>query len=395
MKESYTRVYATVDLDAVAANMESMRRNLAPGTQMLGVVKADGYGHGAVPIARALDPYVLGYAVATIEEARILQRHGIQKPILILGVTHPGNYEELVKNRIRPAIFTYGQALPLSQEACRQGTVARIHLALDTGMSRIGMRPDREGADLAARIQALPGIEIEGMFTHFAKADERDKTAAVEQLARYQEFVELLKEQGVEIPWKHCSNSAAIMGLPQAHLNLVRAGISIYGICPSDEVSREQVPLKPVMGLKSFVTYVKTLEAGAQVSYGGTFTATERMEVATVPVGYGDGYPRSLSGKGHVLIHGKEARILGRVCMDQFMVDVTGIPHVEPDTPVTLVGRDGDQEITVEDLEAMGGGFRYEIVCNLGKRVPRVYLRGGKAVGTKDYFSDTYEDFRN
>ena len=391
--KSYTRVYAPIDLDAVVYNMKSMKQKLAPGTEVLGVVKADGYGHGAVPVAKALDPFVKGYAVATIQEARILQKHGIVKPVLILGVTHKSEYEELIRHKIRPAVFTYNQALSLSEEACRQNTAVRIHLALDTGMSRIGMQPDAEGACLAARIQALKGIEIEGMFTHFARADELDKAAAMRQLEQYLEFVKLLKAQGVEIPWKHCSNSAAIMELPQAHLDLVRAGISIYGICPSDEVSLEQVPLKPVMGLKSFVTYVKTLKAGAQVSYGGTFTATEQMQVATIPVGYGDGYPRNLSGKGYVLIHGRKARILGRICMDQFMVDVTGIPGVGPDTPVTLMGREDDEEITVEDLERLGGGFRYEIVCGLGKRVPRVYLQNGKVTGAKDYFDDRYEDF--
>ncbi len=255
------------------------------------------------------------------------------------------------------------------------------------------MSPDEQGADLAVEIAGLPGIQTEGLFTHFARADETDKKETKAQLSRYLHFVELLKERGVEIPVKHCSNSAGIIDLPCANLDLVRAGISIYGLYPSDEVEQETVPLKPVMGLKSFVTYVKTIEPGQAVSYGGTFVAETRMRIATIPVGYGDGYPRNLSGKGYVLIHGKRAAILGRVCMDQFMVDVTGISDVAADTEVTLIGTDGKEEIRVEDLSKLSGRFHYELVCDIGKRVPRVYSRYGKTVGTKDYFDDQYPGF--
>jgi len=391
--KTYTRVYAPIDLDAVVYNMESMKNNIAPETGMIGVVKTDGYGHGAVPVAKAIDGFVKGYAVATIDEALILRRHGIMKPILILGVTHPTRYQDLIRQDIRPAIFTMEQAKPLSDLALELGKTAKIHLALDTGMGRIGMQPDESGADLAAAIAALPGIEVEGMFTHFAKADETDKKAADGQLKKYLDFVELLKTRGVEIPVKHCSNSAGIIDMPQANLDLVRAGISIYGMYPSDEVLKNQVDLHPVMGLKSFVTYVKTIQPGQQVSYGGTFVAEKTMQIATVPVGYGDGYPRNLSGKGWVLINGKKAPILGRICMDQFMVDVTEIPGVQVDSEVTLIGRDGDEEILVEDLASSGGGFHYEIVCDIGKRVPRVYCRHGEVVGTKDYFDDEYCGF--
>lgn len=389
----YTRVYAPIDLDAVIYNMESMQRNISGESGMIGVVKADGYGHGAVPVAKAIAPYVKGYAVATVEEALILRRHGIQKPILILGVTHKSRYEDLLAYDIRPAIFTMEQAKPLSVLASGYGRQAKIHLALDTGMSRIGMYPDEAGADLAAAIAALPGIEVEGLFTHFARADEADKENAMEQLGRYLHFVELLAARGVTVPVRHCSNSAGIIDLPQANLNLVRAGISIYGMYPSDEVDQSRVSLRPVMGLKSFVTHVKTVAPGQAISYGGTFVARQAMRVATIPVGYGDGYPRNLSGRGHVLIHGRKAPVLGRVCMDQFMVDVTEIPDVEPDTEVTLIGRDGDVVIRVEDLAELGGGFHYEIVCDIGKRVPRVYWQNGRVIGTKDYFDDCYPGF--
>lgn len=391
----YTRVYAEIDLDAVQFNMESMRRNVSPRTGMIGVVKADGYGHGAVPVAAAIDPYVAGYAVATVEEALILKNHGISKPILILGVTHPSRYGELLDHEIRPAVFTMEQAKPLSDLAVERGMKAKIHLALDTGMSRIGMEADEQGADLAAKIAALPGIEAEGLFTHFARADEADKTAAYRQIAAYRNFVELLDGRGVQIPVKHCSNSAGIIDLPDANMDMVRAGISIYGMYPSDEVEKQGVALKPAMALKSFITYIKPLAAGREVSYGGTFVAERPMRVATVPVGYGDGYPRNLSGKGYVLIHGKKAPILGRVCMDQFMVDVTEIPEAAVDDPVTLIGTDGGEKILVEDLARLGGGFHYEIVCDIGKRVPRVYKRFGEYIGSKDYFDDIYHGFGN
>lgn len=391
----YTRVYAEIDLDAAVFNMESMKRSLAPETGMIGVVKADGYGHGAVPVALAIDPYVEGYAVATVDEALVLRNHGIDKPVLILGVTHKSRYEELLKNDIRPSVFTMDQAVPLSALAVSMGTKAKVHLALDTGMSRIGLEADEGGADLAAQIAALPGIEAEGLFTHFARADETDKTAARRQIAAYCHFVELLEQRGVKIPVRHCSNSAGIIDLPEANMDQVRAGISIYGMYPSDEVDQERVTLKPVMVLRSFITYIKPLQAGRAVSYGGTFVADRPMRIATVPVGYGDGYPRNLSGRGYVLIRGRKAPILGRVCMDQFMVDVTGIPDAAEEDLVTLIGRDGGEEILVEDLARLGGGFHYEIVCDIGKRVPRVYTRMGEHIGSKDYFDDIYHGFGN
>ena len=391
----YNRVYATVNLDAVADNMKEMAGNLPSGTGMIGVVKADGYGHGSVPVAMAVDPYVRGFAGATVEEGVILRRHGIGKMILVLGVTHPDQYGELIRYQIRPTVFTLRQAERLSELACREGVRAKLHLAVDTGMSRIGMEPDEASAEMVLSMSRLPGIEIEGMFTHFARADERDKESARAQLAAYLNFSELLKSRGIEIPLKHCSNSAGIVeGLPSNSLDLVRAGISIYGLYPSDEVDRETVHLTPVMELKSRISYIKTIRPGTPVSYGGTFVARRPTRIATIPVGYGDGYPRSLSSRGSVLIRGRRAPILGRVCMDQFMVDVTDIPEAEEEDEVTLIGRDGGDQISVEELARLGGGFHYELICDLGKRVPRVYLRGGRIAGTKDYFQDVYEGFR-
>lgn len=391
--EKYSRVYAEVDLDAIKQNMEGMRAVLPERTKMIGVLKADGYGHGAVPVARAIDPYVEGFAVAAPEEALQLVNHGFHKPVLILGPVQPCWYEELILHGIRPVLFQKEAAEEFSRTAQRLGKRAPVHLALDTGMSRIGMAPDEESADQVQAISQLEGIWLEGIFTHFATADETDKTKTWQQLKRYRHFLALLKERGVEIPMKHCANSAAILESIAVDFDGVRAGISIYGIYPSKEVDRDRVKLKPALSLKSHVTFIKTIPAGAEVSYGGTFRAGQEMEIATIPVGYGDGYPRYLSGKGWVLIRGKKAPILGRVCMDQFMVDVSGIPEIRQDDPVTLIGRDGEEEITVEELAESGGGFHYELLCNLGKRIPRVYLSGGRIVGRKDYFADRYEGF--
>ena len=390
----YSRVYATVNLDAVASNMRSMRDNLPASTLIMGSVKADGYGHGSVPVAKTIEPYVFGYAVATIDEGIILRRHGINKTILILGVTHESRYEDLLRYDIRTAMFQYEKAKKLSDLALKQGKKAVVHLALDTGMSRIGMKADREHAKEAAAIAALEGIEVEGLFTHFARADETDKSAYEEQYRRYKEFLGYLKELGVKIPIRHCSNSAGIVeSLESNHMDMVRAGIAICGMYPSDEVDHNSVKLTPAMEIKSCITYIKEIEAGTAVSYGGTFVADHTMKVATIPVGYGDGYVRSLSGKGDVLIHGKRAAILGRICMDQFMVDVTDIPDVQEDDEVTLLGSDGAECITMEELAEKSGGFHYEMICDIGKRIPRVYLKDGKVVGTKDYFDDVFKGF--
>ena len=383
---SYSRVYASIDLDAVESNMRAMKDSLPPSASMIGVVKTDGYGHGAVPVARAIDPYVKGYAVATIDEAIILRRHGIQKMILVLGVTHESRFEDLVRYDIRPAMFRYEEAGKLSETAVKNGARANIHLAVDTGMSRIGMTPNEASADEAARISRLPGICIEGMFTHFARADETDRSPALVQLDRYLRFAELLEKRGVHIPVRHCSNSAGIIRVPEANLNVVRAGITIYGIYPSEEVERDIVKLTPAMELKSHVSYVKNVERGTAVSYGGTFVTERFTRMATIPVGYADGYPRQLSNKGWVLIRGKKAPILGRVCMDQFMVDVTDIPEVKAGDEVTLMGRDGEEFISVETLGDLSGRFSYEFVCGISKRVPRVYIKDGKECGEEESF---------
>ena len=391
MLEKYQRVYAAVDLSAVLSNMERMHGAISPQTKMIGVIKTDGYGHGAVPIGRELEmlPYVFGYATATAEEAFALRRAGLHKPILVLGYTFPYSYEELILQKIRPAVFRRDALEELSACAGRLGTNAVVHVKVDTGMSRIGIRPDEEGLAFMDWLSGLSHIEVEGIFTHFARADETDQTAALAQLSKFTAFAgEAERRMGRQIPFKHCSNSAGILTMPQANLSLVRAGITLYGLSPSEEVTKDILALDPVLSLKSRLVYVKEIEAGTPVSYGGTFVARGRMRVATVPVGYGDGYPRSLSNKGSVLVRGKRAPILGRICMDQFMVDVSDIPGAAEGDEVTLIGADGVDCITMEELGALSGRFNYELACDLGKRIPRVYLKDGEIVCTKDDYGE-------
>lgn len=373
--KKFERVKAVVSLDAIAHNFAEMKKNIAKGTKIVAVIKADGYGHGAEAIARLIEDYdyIWGFAVATPEEALQLRTFGVKKPILILGIVFEEYFTEMIAKEIRLTVCTYEMAQKLSEEAQRQGRDVHIHIGLDTGMSRIGFADRQESVEEIKKISQLPNLKIEGMFTHFARADETDRSPAIDQLNRYLNFAKLLEDAGIQIPMKHCSNSAGIIRVPEANLNAVRAGITIYGIYPSNEVERDIVKLIPAMELKSHISYIKTVEPGAAFSYGGTFTAKKEMKVATIPVGYADGYPRSLSNKGWVLIHGKKAPILGRVCMDQFMVDVTDIPAELLDE-VTLLGKDGEEEITVDELGALSGRFPYEFVCDIGKRVPRVYL---------------------
>lgn len=389
--QHYMRVCAEISLDAVAYNFTNMKENLNLDTKMIAVVKTDGYGHGAVPIARMVQEYhyIWGFATATIEEAILLRKAGIEKPILILGFVFPDAYEDVVRYEIRLAVFKRSMAKQLSEEAVRQGKNVYLHIKVDTGMSRIGFKDNTESADLVKEIQALPQVEIEGVFTHFARADEREKASAKEQLSKYLRFLELLEERGIRPKYRHCSNSAGIIDLPEANLDLVRAGISIYGMYPSEEVQKLTVPLAPVMTLKSHIVYIKEVEGNTAVSYGGTYVTKGITRLATIPVGYGDGYPRSLSNKGFVLIRGQRAPIVGRICMDQFMVDVSRIKEVREGDMVVLIGADGGDEITMEDLGALSERFHYELACDIGKRVPRRFWKDGKVVAVQDSFDHT------
>ena len=390
---TFDRAYTNIHLDRIRSNMEALTKNLTPGTKVIGVVKADSYGHGAVPVAKTIDPYVTGYAVAAAEEGYQLRRYGIKKDILVLGVTPKSQYQEAIRQEISMAIFRLEWAKELSALAVTLGKSAKIHIAVDTGMSRIGFMPTEESADIIKEIASLPGIQLDGMFTHFARADETDKSAALMQMEKFTRFHQMLQERNVEIPLVHCSNSAGIVDIQKANMDAVRAGIIIYGLYPSDEVDKNKVILKPAMELKSFVTYIKEIGPGTAVSYGGTFVAEKPMKVGTVSIGYADGYPRNMSGKGSVLVNGKRVPILGRVCMDQMMIDLTEVPEAFEGMDVTLLGRDGEEEITMEELAATCGGFHYEIPCVIGKRVPRVFVDNGVVVGTQNYEDFSGEGF--
>ena len=373
----HNRVYAKIDLQAIAYNMKQMKQRIGGDAQLAAVVKKDGYGHGAVPIAQLFEDtdYVWGYAVATLEEAVSLRRAEVKKPVLVLGCIFPDQYEEMVSWEIRPTVYTKEMAEGMSQAAVKLHKTVYFHIKIDTGMGRIGFPVSEESADTIADIEKLPGVELEGMFTHFAKADETDPAFTQEQHEKFVWMQDALERRRLQISCLSCDNSAGIIDFPEFRHSLVRAGIALYGMYPSDEVDQNAVLLKPALELISHISYVKDVQEGTPISYGGTFVAEKNMRVATIPVGYGDGYPRSLSNKGEVLIRGKRAKILGRVCMDQFMVDVTDIPGAAFLDPVTLIGQDGEERITVEELGALSGRFHYEFVCCLGKRIPRVYIR--------------------
>lgn len=388
--KQYSRVYAKIDLDAIAFNMEQMHELLEEKTQIFAVVKTDAYGHGAVEIAKEIEgyDYLYGFCVATVEEAMILRRHLIQKPILILGYTFKEQYKTIVSYHLTPAVFTYDMAKDLSDEALLQQKTVDVHIKIDTGMSRIGLPVTKESATIVEAISKLPNLRIEGIFTHFSKADEIDKTCVNQQIEAFHQMVELVADKNVTIPYKHCSNSASIIDLPKANMDFVRAGITLYGLWPSDEVLKERILLRPVLSLLSKVVYVKTIEAGTSISYGGTYVADSKRVIATIPVGYGDGYPRTLSNKGWVLIKGKKAPIRGRICMDQMMVDVTDILDVTVGDEVVLIGTQDENTITMEELGDLSMRFNYEFACDLGKRIPRVYTKQGQITATKDYFNE-------
>ena len=381
----YSRVCAKISLSAIEHNLLAMKNNIPEGTKIMAVIKTDAYGHGAVRIGRFLEDkdYIWGYAVATAEEAFELRDEGLKKPILILGYTFPYAYERMIREDIRPAVFRMDMAKELSdcaKKLMKEGTIegpAPIHIAVDTGMSRIGITPDEEGVSFAKEIRLLEGIRIEGVFTHFARADEKDLTNVREREEVFKDFLRAFEEEtGYRIPIKHCANSASIIAVPESSMDMVRAGVTMYGMWPSEEVPKDIINLEPAMELISHIVMIKDVPAGTPVSYGGTYVTDKTTRIATIPVGYGDGYPRSLSGKGYVLINGHHANILGRVCMDQFMVDVTDIPNVMEGDEVILLGKDKTtgEEISAEFLGDLSGRFNYELTCDISRRVPRLFV---------------------
>ncbi len=382
----FDSTHVTIDLDVIARNFQAISRKA--GVPVMAVVKADAYGHGAVPVARALQDKCSFFGVSSILEAMELRQAGLTTPILILGYTPVEAFPTAVAHDIRPAIFHYEDALALSQAAQALGRPAKLHLAVDTGMSRIGFQATAEDADICAKIAGLPGLECEGLFSHFASADSADLTKARQQERLFADFDAMLKARGVTIPLRHLDNSAGLMNFAPRY-DMVRSGIVTYGMYPSQEVSPALLELTPALEWVSRVTHVKTLPAGREISYGGTYVTQRPTRVATVPVGYADGYRRSLSNRFYVLIHGRPAPILGRVCMDQMMVDVTDIPETAVNDRVVLVGRDGDACIPMEAIAQAAGTFNYEFVCGISRRVPRVYRQGGETVRTVHYLLDS------
>lgn len=380
----YFRTQAKIDLDAVEYNYNNTRAKLPQGCKLLGVIKADAYGHGAIELARFLENKCDFFGVACIEEAIELKKADIKTPVLILGYVAPAFYDLVVKYDIRIPVFSYDTAKALSDEAVKQGKTVLFHFCIDTGMSRIGFQVNEESADICKEICALPNIEAEGLFSHFATADETDLTKALAQREKYKVFVEMLENRGIQIPIKHLNNSAGIMNFDE-YFDMCRMGIILYGLYPSEEVDKSLLDIKPVMSWLTHISHIKTLEAGREVSYGGTFKTTEPRVIATIPVGYADGYPRCLSNKGRVIINGQYAPIVGRVCMDQFMVDVTDVDGAELDSTVTLVGKDGDAELSMEEVSNSAYSFNYELPCRVARRVPRTYYKDGEFVKATNY----------
>ena len=371
----YFRTEAQINLDAIEYNFNNTRKKLPEGVRLLGVIKADAYGHGAAQIGRFLDGKCDFFGVACVDEALELKNTGIKTPILILGYVSPFEFEEVVKNDIRIPIFHYEDALALSEEAKKQGKTARFHFCVDTGMSRIGFQVNEEAANICKDITKLENLEAEGLFSHFATADESDLSKALAQRERFDKFISLLEERGIDIPIKHINNSAGIMNFDKCY-DMCRMGIILYGLYPSHEVDESLLGIKPAMRWITHISHIKTLEAGREISYGGTFKTDKETLVATIPVGYADGYPRCLSNKGRVLINGREAKILGRVCMDQFMVDISEIPDAKIGDEVVLVG-DG---LSMEEVSEAAYSFNYELPCRISRRIPRTFFKNGELV---------------
>ena len=382
----FDNTYVTIDLDIITANFRAIREKV--GVPVMAIVKADAYGHGAIQVARQLENECAFFGVSSMLEALELRQAGIQTPILILGHTRIAAFPEAVRENIRPTIYRYEDALALSQEAVKQGKTVPFHFAVDTGMSRLGFQVTEEAADICKEIASLPNLKAEGIFSHYATADCEDLSKSRAQAALFDRFCQMLRQRGVEVQIRHMDNSAGLMNF-EYHYEMVRAGIVTYGLYPSQEVDPSLLELKPALTWHSRVTHVKWLPAGREISYGGAYVTEKPTMVATVPVGYADGYRRSLSGKFHVIIRGKRAPILGRVCMDQMMVDVTDIPDVQLNDRVVLVGRDGTEAITMEDIGQAADSFNYEMICGISRRVPRFYRSGGVVTHQVHYLLDT------
>lgn len=374
----YHRSYACVDLGKIKNNFNALKSHIRPKTKVMAIIKADAYGHGAIRVAQTLEGKADYFGVADIEEALVLRSNGIKTPILILSYTSPMLYGELIENSLTACIYSFDEAVLLSNEAVKLGKTAKIHIAVDTGMTRIGFNDTAENADIIEKISKLSNIEIEGIFSHFARADEKDKSFANVQKKRFDDFVSMLEGRGITFEIRHISNSAAVIDL-DFNYDMVRLGIALYGMYPSDEVEKK-LELSPAMEVISHIIRVNEIDAGVGVGYNHNYISEEKRRIATVCIGYADGYNRSFSNKGIVLINGKRASVVGKVCMDQIMVDVTDIPCANVGDSVVIMGRSGNEFISAEELGELSGSFNYEVICTLMPRVTRIYCENGKEV---------------
>lgn len=370
----YFRSFAAIDLNAIEHNIGEIKKAIG-STPLLVAVKADAYGHGAVEVARHIEPMVDYMAVADIEEALELKRNGIKKPVLILSYTAPVFFDALIESDITATIYALDDALALNEAAARCGKKARVHIAVDTGMGRVGFLPSAEGADIVKEICALNGLFVEGLFSHLACADAPDKEDALCQLAEFDRFIGLLEERGVNIPVKHICNSAGSVCFEKKY-DMCRAGIVAYGLYPSDSMKDSGLSLIPAMKVFSHVIHIKKVCKGFKIGYGHTYTADRERTIATISIGYADGFNRCLSNKGSVIINGAFAPVVGKVCMDMIMVDITDIDNVAVGDTAIIIGSEGDASIDAEDFGALTDSFNYEVVCNFSKRVKRVYHYG-------------------
>ena len=370
----FNRSYAQIDLGAIDHNLQEIKKLLPDGVKTLAVVKADAYGHGLVPVSKHIESKIDYFAVATVEDALDLRASGIDKPIIILSFTSPLQYAELIEYDITATMYNLEEAKQLSDLAVKKGKKATVHVPIDTGMGRIGFTPDEEGADAVLEISKMDGIFLEGLFSHYACADYADKTEANKQTALFDAFLELLDKRGVEIPIKHMNNSAGTMELPNKY-DMCRVGMALYGFYPSEEMDKENVKLRPAMEVYSHIVHLKTVPKGTKIGYGQIYEAPDERRIATICMGYADGYKRDLTGKGYVLVKGRKAPIVGKICMDQFMVDVTGIPDLRVGGRVVIMGKSKDEMLSAETLGAMCHSFNYEIICSFMPRVTRLYVK--------------------
>lgn len=379
-------VWAVINLDNLIHNINEIKKNINDNAKIYGVIKADGYGHGAIMIARTiLANGVDKLAVATLSEAIELRKNNIKAPILILGYTPAFQAKEIITHNLTQTVLSFEQAEALSYSAESLRQTAKIHVKIDTGMSRLGFSADKKSVEKILKISKLPYIEIEGIFSHFAMADAEDKTYTVKQCNIFKDFVNELEANGLDIPIKHISNSAAILDLPDYDFDMVRAGILMYGLYPSDNGDRERLNLKPVMELKATISQIRKLEAGNGISYGHSFITERESRIGIIPIGYADGYSRLLSNKVYVGYKGKRIPVVGNICMDQCMIDLTDIDNIEVGDEVYLFGDGSHGEPRVEEIADFIGTINYEVVCILSKRVPRAYIKNNEVIHIRDY----------